>query len=90
MASLIAVEIYASGFDGWGAWATAPLFLVPFVLSLAIAGEGAVQCLLELRVRSSRLSSAVFAVVAALPCPLAPRPPLPRLDATPNTLVAPP
>ena len=67
MASLIAVEIYASGFDGWGAWATAPLFLVPFVFSLAIAGEGAVQCLLELRARSSRPSSAVFTVVAALP-----------------------
>ncbi len=67
VASLIAVEIYASGFDGWGAWATAPLFLVPFVLSLAIAGGGAVQCLLELRARSSRPSSAVFTVVAALP-----------------------
>jgi hypothetical protein len=66
-ACLVAIEIYASSFDGWGAWATAPLFLVPLVLSLAIAGAGAVQCILEFRARSTRLSSIVFTVLAALP-----------------------
>ena len=67
VASLFGVEIYASNFDGWGAWATAPLFLIPLVLSLVIAGVGAVRCILECRARSCRLSTVVFTVVAALP-----------------------
>jgi hypothetical protein len=29
LASFVAVEVYAAGFDGWGAWSTGPLFLVP-------------------------------------------------------------
>ena len=66
-ACLVAIEIYASNFDGWGAWATAPLFLVPLVLSLAIAGGGAVQCILESRASSTRPSSIVFTFLAALP-----------------------
>ena len=67
MASLVAVEIYASGFDGWGAWATAPLFLVPFVLSLVVAGSGAMQCVREYQIESLRLQTVAFTVVAALP-----------------------
>jgi len=64
---LLAVEIYASTFDGWGAWATAPLFLVPLVLSVAIAATGAVQCILEFRAGSARISSIAYTVVAAFP-----------------------
>jgi len=66
-ACLVAIEIYASNFDGWGAWATAPLFLVPLVLSLTIASAGAVQCLFEFRAGSTRLSSIVFTFLAGLP-----------------------
>ena len=66
-ACLIAIEVYVSGFDGWGAWAAAPLFLVPLVLSLAIAGAGVVQCILELRAGCTRFSSIVFTVLAGLP-----------------------
>lgn len=66
-ACLVAIEIYAANFDGWGAWATAPLFLLPLVLSLVIAGAGVVQCVLELRHGSLRRSSVVFTLVAALP-----------------------
>lgn len=67
VACLVAIEIYASNFDGWGAWATAPLFLLPLVLSLSIAGAGVVQCVLEFRARSARASSSAFTVVAARP-----------------------
>jgi hypothetical protein len=66
-ACLVTIEVYAANFDGWGAWATAPLFLVPFVFSLAIAGAGAVQCILEARARSTRRSSIVFTLLAGLP-----------------------
>ena len=67
VASLVAIEFYASGFDGWGAWATAPLFLVSLLLSLVIASVGTLQCVLEFRAGASRLSSIVFTFVAALP-----------------------
>ena len=67
VASLIGIELYVGNFDGWGAWAAAPLFLVPLVLSVAVAGAGATRCVLELRSGSPRPSSVVFTVVAALP-----------------------
>lgn len=67
VACLVAVEAYARGFDGWGAWATAPLFLLPLALSVAIAGAGAVQCILEVRAGTARTSSAVYTAVAAVP-----------------------
>jgi hypothetical protein len=66
-ACLVAIEIYSSGFDGWGAWSTAPLFLVPLVLSLSIAGAGTLQCILEIRAGSSSLSNLVYTLVAAVP-----------------------
>jgi hypothetical protein len=64
---LVAIEVYASNFDGWGAWATAPLFLVPLILSVAIAGSGGIQCVLEFRAKSARLSSIAFTLLAAVP-----------------------
>ena len=65
--SLVAVEIYVSQFDGRGSWATAPLFLVPLALSVVIAGAGFLQCLLEWRARSNRVSTMVLTFLAALP-----------------------
>lgn len=61
------VESYASNFDGWGALATAPLFLVPVASSLVIAGYGLVQCLRELRAGSVRPLSFAATSLAALP-----------------------
>lgn len=66
-ACLVAVEVYASGFEGWGAWATGPLYLVPLLLSLVIAGAGAVQCVLEARRGAARMSSVVLTGLAAAP-----------------------
>lgn len=67
LASLIAVEIYALSFDGWGTWATAPLFLLPLILSLVIAVFGAVQCIVEARGEGLRGSSVVSTLIALLP-----------------------
>jgi hypothetical protein len=67
LASLVAVEIYVRNFDGWGAWATAPLFLVPFLLSLVIGGAGISRCIREFREGCLEVSTAVFTGVAALP-----------------------
>jgi hypothetical protein len=67
LACLVAIELYARNFDGWGAWATAPLFLLPFGLSLAIAGAGAHQAFSELRSSAARSSTFLFTAVAAAP-----------------------
>lgn len=68
LASLLATEVYVSNFDGMGAWAAAPLFLLPLFLSLVIGGAGLVQCGLELRRGMGRSSTVAFTVLAALPC----------------------
>ena len=67
LACLVAVELYARSFDGWGAWATAPLFLLPFVLSLAIAAGGTYQAVSELRSGAARSSTLLFSAIAAAP-----------------------
>jgi hypothetical protein len=60
VASLVAVEIYAAQFDGWGVWATAPLFLLPFILSVVIASAGLVKCIVEFRKGSAYVLYMVF------------------------------
>ncbi len=36
LGSLLAVELSIRGYDGWGAWAAAPLLLIPGFVSLAV------------------------------------------------------
>ena len=67
VACLIVVELYARTFEGWGSWATAPLFLLPAVLSLAIAGAGAYEAVSELRSGCVRRSTVGYTVAAACP-----------------------
>jgi hypothetical protein len=67
LASLLAVELYAGKFDGWGAWAAAPLFILPFVLGLVVTAAGCAQCEQERRAKSLRGSSIAFTLIAALP-----------------------
>ncbi len=66
-ACLVAVELYARNFDGWGAWATAPLFLLPMVLSLAIAAAGARDVFSELRSGGPRSATLILTTVAVSP-----------------------
>jgi hypothetical protein len=65
--SLVAVEFYVRNFDGWGAWSTAPLFLLPLILSVVIAGVGVVQFFLELGAGAMRTSTAFFIALALIP-----------------------
>jgi ABC-type spermidine/putrescine transport system permease subunit II len=37
---LIATFIYISQFDGWGAWAAAPMLLIPIIFSAVIGSYG--------------------------------------------------
>ncbi len=67
LASLLATEVYVSNFDGMGAWAAAPLFLLPMFLSLVITAAGVLQGALEWRQGTARASTAVFTVVALVP-----------------------
>lgn len=64
---LVAIEIYVRSFDGWGAWAAAPLFLLPLVLSAVIAGAGLVQCFFAFRAGLLQASSVVYTGIAMAP-----------------------
>ena len=66
-ASLVAVEFYVRNIDGWGAWSTAPLFLLPLILSVVIAGMGVIQLFLELRAKVVRSSTVFFIALALIP-----------------------
>jgi hypothetical protein len=67
VASLVVIEAYVRRFDGWGAWSTAPLFLLPLALGLVIAAAGAAECVVEARRGALRLSTLVFTAIALLP-----------------------
>jgi hypothetical protein len=56
LATLVAVEAYVAGFDGWGAWGAAPLLLLPAILGLTI-GFGCVADVARAR-RAGRTTSA--------------------------------
>jgi hypothetical protein len=67
LASMLVIELYIRGYDGWGAWAAAPLLLVPAILSLPIAILGLVECATAMRARAPIGGPLLFTVVAALP-----------------------
>ncbi len=67
LATLLGVEAYASGFDGWGAWATAPLFVLPFGLARVVTAVGAYEAHCESRHDKPEVSTIVLTVVAATP-----------------------
>lgn len=67
LACLVAAEAYVHGFDGWGAWAAAPLLLVPGILSLAIVVPAAFECAVALRAGSLRPDTVLFTAIAGLP-----------------------
>lgn len=67
LASLLGVELYIRNFDGWGAWAAAPLLLFPGLVSLPIAILGLFDCVAAAR-RGAPISPALLCtLIAALP-----------------------
>lgn len=67
LASLLAVEVYVRNFDGWGAWAAAPLLLVPGLVSLPIAILGLFDCLAAVRAGAPISAALLPTLVSALP-----------------------
>ena len=67
VAVLVVVELYASRFDGWGAWATGPLFLLPLILSLILSIAGLIETLAGLRQNRLPFSTLLYTFVAAVP-----------------------
>ncbi len=62
-----ATEAWLRHYDGWGAWAAAPLLLGPAIVSLAIVVAGALECVREWRSRRLSLAAPVYTLIAALP-----------------------
>ena len=64
---LVATELYVDGYDGWGAWAAAPLLLIPAFVSLPVVVSSFARLLRERRAGETGLATAGWTVVAGLP-----------------------
>ena len=60
-------EFYVRGFDGWGAWAAAPILLVPGIISLAIVIWGIFECGAEIRHGKLSQAAPMYTLIAGLP-----------------------
>lgn len=67
LASLVGIELYVGNFDGWGAWASAPLLLVPAIVSLPIVILGLSDCIAATRARAPLLAVSLLTLVSAVP-----------------------
>lgn len=63
---LVGLELYVRRFDGWGAWAAAPLLLLPGILSLAVTGLGVWRCV-SVRREPAAARARLYTAIAALP-----------------------
>lgn len=65
--TLAATELYVGQFDGWGAWAAAPVLLVPGVVSFVVVLIGLYDC--RAAHRADRLGPAgpIYTIIAGLP-----------------------
>lgn len=64
---LIAIQLYSRDFEGWGRWATAPLFLMPVILSLALIPVGVRLCRSESKSGSPIRPTALATLLASVP-----------------------
>jgi hypothetical protein len=67
LASLIGVAFYARRFDGWGGWATAPLFLLPVFLSVVLLVIGASEIRDERAAGRIQLGTLAACALGAIP-----------------------
>lgn len=67
LASLVAVESYVARFEGWGAWAAAPLLLLPALVSLPLVLWGLFMISGLRRAGESYLATLGWTIVAGLP-----------------------
>ena len=61
------MEFYAREFEGWGAWAAAPLFLLPFFLSFIVTAASVGRAFTELRSGGLRWETFFLICIAASP-----------------------
>ena len=61
------IELYIRKFDGWGAWASAPLLLVPAMISLPMVILGLLKCGAAVRARTPLFATVFCAFVSAIP-----------------------
>lgn len=67
LALLVGVHLYSHEFDGWGRWAAAPLFLLPVMVSAALAIIGIAICRREAGAGRSLTLAATATFAAAVP-----------------------
>ena len=67
LVALLGIELSIRHYDGWGAWASAPLLLVPALLGLPIVILGLADCLAAARVRAPTRGVLLCMLVAAVP-----------------------
>ena len=67
LAVLIGVQFYALEYESWGMWSTAPLFLLPVVLSLVFAVIGLAICCRIALERRPLTAAATATLTAAIP-----------------------
>ena len=67
LASLVIAESYVRQFDGWGAWASAPILLLPGLISLAIAIPALLECVAGIRAGRLRPAMLLYTGLAGLP-----------------------
>jgi hypothetical protein len=67
VACLLAVEFYIRDFDGWGAWASAPLLLVPGLIGLPIAILGLSDCVAAMRAGAPIRAALLCTLLSAVP-----------------------
>lgn len=67
LASLVAVESYVASFEGWGAWAAAPMLLLPALVSLPLVLWGIFMISGRRRAGKSYFATLGWTIVAGLP-----------------------
>ena len=60
-------EFYVREYDGWGAWAAAPILFVPGIISLAIVIWGIFECAAEIRHGKLSQAAPMYTLIAGLP-----------------------
>jgi hypothetical protein len=66
-ATLAGTWLYVERYDGWGAWAAAPLLLLPIGLSAVMAAVGLAFCLKALKSHGIDHLTTLATLLAALP-----------------------
>jgi hypothetical protein len=67
LATLLAIELYLRNFDGWGAWASAPLLLLPAFVALPLVVIGISEWRKARRAGQPAGSTVILVLIAALP-----------------------